>query len=307
MQGLVAVLITAEDILSHDDGVVDHDPQHHDECKQRYHVDGDIDPGQEQQAEGKRNRDAEHDPQGQTQIEKQPQHGPHQQKADQHVAGQQFDTAAKDLGAVPAQADLDTVRERGSNALHIGLHGRSHLECVLIGHPVDIDQGGGLALKARKAVHILEAVPQGGDVFQAHGAAVRAGDDRDVPVVIGVVAPPFGADQNFAPGRFNAAGRQVEAAAAHQVGHLPQGQSVTAQGFLGNFDMDLGGTHPGDISQGDAGQIGDFIPHPLGQVFDGGFGRVSVDGQVDDITTAGDLADERLFSLVRKGREAVDL
>ena len=74
-----------EHVLTHNDGVIHHDAQHHYKGEKRRHVEGDIVGGQQDHTGGKRDGDAQGNPEGQTQVEENPQQENHQAEAVSHV------------------------------------------------------------------------------------------------------------------------------------------------------------------------------------------------------------------------------
>ena len=59
-----ALVLASMDVLAHDDGVVDHDPEHHDEGEQRRDADRNVERRQQRERAEERDRYAQRDPQG---------------------------------------------------------------------------------------------------------------------------------------------------------------------------------------------------------------------------------------------------
>jgi len=133
----------------------------------------------------------------------------------------------------------------------------------LVTDPEDLDQHGRLAVEARPAVVVLEAVDHVGDVREEQAGSIGVGEHDDVLELTARVRLPDGAEQDLPARRLDRATRQIERSVAHGTRHGVEIETVAAQGLLRDLDRDLVGTVVFQLRLGDLGQRGNLLARAL--------------------------------------------
>ena len=134
-----ALLPELVDVLAHDNGVIDHDAQHHQEGKHRDHVDAHTNSRQEENATDKRDGHTHHHPEGKPDLEKHGQDQQHDTDGHEAVFQQQGQSLLVIPGAVAANSPLHTGRQRCFDICHGRFHAFGDLKRRLIANPVNVD------------------------------------------------------------------------------------------------------------------------------------------------------------------------
>ena len=118
--GIVAHLQPCGCVLAHDDGVIDDDPEHHDQRKQRHHVDG-LPRGVHEADGGEHcHRNTGGDPECDPGIEKQEQDCDDDQQAAKPVLDQKPDARRQRVRGDFIGGDFDAGRQLGGDLVNIG-------------------------------------------------------------------------------------------------------------------------------------------------------------------------------------------
>jgi hypothetical protein len=252
-------------VLSHDDRVVDEQPQHRDEGEERDQIDGDAEHWEQPEGAEEGERHPEADPECESQAQGQREHHEDEDEAAPTVADQDVEPIAERLRLVSPDREVHALRHALAGSRDVLAHRAHELEDALLPHPIDLDQHRGLAIEVGEPIVVLESVHYARHIAQQESRTVGAGQHDDALELLAPVRLPLGAQQHFAAARLDRASRQIERAAAHGLDHLIEGETVAAQRLLGNLDRDLVVARAAHLHLGDTGQRGDLVARSLAE------------------------------------------
>ena len=192
LHGRIAVLQMADDVLDHDDGVVDDEAGADGEGHQRQVVEAEAHEPHDAERGDERNGQGDAGDDGGAEGAQEQKHDEHdeadaQDECELHVVHRSLDGA----GAVAHHIELDAGLNGALDARQLILDAVDGLDDVGAGLALHVDDDGGLALVPAADARVLEAVGNGRHVLEAHGRVVAIGDDdvlvglRAVDLVVG--------------------------------------------------------------------------------------------------------------------------
>ena len=253
-----------------------------------------------------RDRDPETDPKREAQVEKEGERDKDQHEPGRAGAQHQRQPVAQHLRRVLPDRQRYTVGYTRLCLVDVVVDQRGDLERALFAGPEDGDHHRRCHVEAGELIGLGKPVDDGRDVTEAQPAAVGARPQHEVLVLLAPVGLAGRAEQDLATLRAHRPARQVERGAPNGVGDLVERQPVPSQRHLRDLDRDLVRRCADDVGLCDARDGGQLIADPLRYRLEREGIDVAGDRDIGDLHTAGQLADDRLLGLDRKGCDCVD-
>ena len=211
------------------------------------------------------------------------------------------------FGIVVPDADPGAGRKRRNRlAVEELLDGPRHVQHLLVGSAVDLDERRRPSVVANDQIAAPEAVAHLGDVTQTYQRAVGAAEDRELLEVLLVVALPAGAYADLRVPGLDAPGREVDRTATHRLRHVLERQAQRLQPPARRLDRNLVAPHPARLDLRNRGQRADGVLGAVRQLLQGPLGDVPVEHQAHDALAIGHLPDLRTLGLRRERLDAID-
>ena len=196
------------DVLAHDHGIVDDDPQHDDQRKQRNHVDRRAEQAGNGKPAQKRYRDCQAGPEGQFQVEEQHERQKHEPETENRVPKHQIDAVAQHIGVVVADLKPNTWRQ--PDVIKKVAHDALRIDGALFRGTEDRNENRRLAVVNIDQVAVREPVPNGADIRQSDQRSLIRHNHGDVAKAFGVRALGGRPEQDFAICGSQRSARQIE-------------------------------------------------------------------------------------------------
>ena len=184
--------------------------------------------------------------------------------------------------------------------MNVVAHGGRNIERTLLARAVDRHRHCRKVVEAGALIGFREAVDDRGHVAEQQAAAVGAGPERQLLVVVAAVGLPDRAQQDLAAaGAYRTAGK-IERGPANDVRHLVEREPVPAQGHLRHLDGNLVRRNAHELDLTDVGQGEQPVAHALGDPLQGRDVGGAGDGDVRHLVAGDQLADDGLLRFERK-------
>ena len=292
--------------LADDDRVVDHDPQHQQECKGGEHVQGHTHGRQKDECSGVGRSNTHRDPEGHLGSQGEHQHRHHQQQAQRGRTADRCHPALEVLGIIGPQGQLSTGRQTFPPFRDPLVDRLRRLDDVhgLGGH--DLQEDGRLAIQRGQDLEILEAVDDRSHITDPDRAAFgRLTDDNlgEFPFRVRLVAD---LQLVFADFRADRAGRLVDGTVADGIGNILETQPVTPQRGFADFDGNLFAPGSEQFDDRNRRQRRHLATKVFGKALQFALAEVAVHGDPDILLPVDPLPHQRRFDISRKRRDRVD-
>ena len=262
MQGRIAFLDVAGDVLDHDDGVVDHEAGGNGQRHQRKIVEAETEQihGPERADQRQRNGKTwdQRCPRGAQEHED---HHHHQHDRERQFVLDVAHRGADGDGPVGQDVEVDRRRQRGLQLRQQRLDALDHGNDVGAGLPLDIEDDRRGLVHPGAELFVLRAIDDVPDVAETDGRAVLVGDDQGF-VIAGVADLVIGIDRVGAHPPVEVSLRRVD------VGVGKGGAQVIDVEPVGGELADIGtDPHRGPLAAADADEanawkLGDFLRQP---------------------------------------------
>ena len=240
-----------ERVLPDHDRVVDDDAEGHDEGEQADHVDAAAE-GEEHPERGhERHRDPDRDPEGDPGVEKQVQHGDHEEKPARAVLQQQHDPIADQRPGLIVGDDLHTGRPSAFAFFEPVAEEAGRVETVRRVRAAEQQAHRGPAFERDPDLAVAGATLHRRDVAEGEEAPVVTGAQGKVLEACLVALLIEGAELLGGIVAADAAGRKVHARVRDPVGDVGERHVELAQRGRRDLDGDLLGRQADDVHLGD--------------------------------------------------------
>ena len=300
-------LLVAVNVLSDDDGVVDDDSEHQDEGEAGEHVDAQVQARHHRERAQERNRDPEADPDSQAQLEKQRQNDEDEHEPGGAAVQQERQPAVQDLRLVLPERQRDPLGQPGFGAVDVVAHGGRDIERALLARAVDRHRHRRKVVEAGPLIGLREAVDDRGHVAEQQAAAVGAGPEGQLLVVVAAVRLPDRAKQDLAAAGAHGTAGKIERGPANDVRDLVERESVPAQCHLRHLYGNLVRRNAHELDLTDVGQGEQPVAHALGDPLQGCDIGGAGDGDVRHLVAGDQLADDRLLRFERERGDCLDV
>ena len=238
--------------------------------------------------------------------EKEGERDEHQQEPGGAGAQHQRQPGAQHLRRVPTDRQRDTVGCARLCLVDVVVNQRGDLERALFAGPENGDHQGLYVVEARELIGLGKSVDDDRDVAEAQPAAVGAGPEHEVFVLLAPVGLADRAKQDLAALGAHRSAWQVERGAPDGVGDLVERQPVPSQRNLRDLDRDLVWRGADDVDLCNARDSGQLISDPLGDRLEGEGIDVARYRDIGNLHTRGQLADDWFLGFNREGRDRID-
>ncbi len=252
-EGVLALLLVAEDVLEDDDGVVDHHPDRQRQRQGREVVERKAEEAHEAEGGDERGRDRERDDEGRApRTEKDKDHEDRQHGAVDDVDLDVLDRLFDILGAVECDVVEEARREVLGELVHPFAGGAVDVDQIGAGAGRDPETEGRGQVVAGHAALVGDAELGEADVREPDRTAVDGGDDHLVEVLDRLEETEV-ANRELGQGAFDEAAGQLEVLAAQRHDDVVDREPVGGELVAVDPDPDHGFAEAGDEHVADAG------------------------------------------------------
>ena len=295
-----------EDVLPGDDGVIDDNPQHHDEGEHGEEVEGDIEERHDGEAAEETDRHADGDKDGHGEAEEGRQYQENQHTSPKKAAGERVEALLDGLRPVAPHGKGDALGKGCRGALDVFLDRVGQLDDALVADPEDINHDGAVAVELGEHHVLVKSIVDGGDIGEGEPGPVGLGDDDNLLEILLVMGLRIGPQEDVAPAGPDAPGGEVDGGTADGVGHVGKGQPVGAEGVFRDLDGHLVGPGPAQADLRHPGQVGYLVADALAELLEVAFGEGAGKDDIEDALGTGGLLDDGPLGILGKGADGID-
>ena len=307
LQGRLAPLPVHIDGFPHHYGIIDDNTQHHNKPEQGDHIDGLPQGPENKEATGKRDRDSKASPEGEPQVQKDPEKEENQCHAEDTVTAEQSYPGFERPGVIikigqgNGRGQLllllrDIVFDLGGDFERILITGLKHHDK---NRRNAVDQSGNRILN--KVIFYV------GNAVKGDQAALGIGQHNNVRQLFTGILPTDGAYPDLLPGGADGAAMEIKTGIANSTGHLGKTEAVLPQPFLGDLNGYLIGAAAENLDLGDTIQSLDLILDAVGLHLELFFPKFPAQGDHFHGVAKQDLGDDRPFRIHGKGGNGIYL
>ena len=286
-------------VLSHHDGVVDHDAEGQDEPEQAEHVHGDPEPGHHQERAEEGHRKSGGGPDREPARQREEENEEDEGQALQPVPDEDVHAALEELPGIEPGGHGDPFRHGPFDVADLGMHRLRGFEEPGPTRQHHLEERRGLTVHARRPLDIRETVGDDRHVPDRDHAAAGDGDQGDPGEVLPGDRFRLRADPQFAAVGPDGAARHVRGAPADRHRDLVERQTEPGEDVFRDLDRDLVVPARGDLHRRHPGDRGERVPDPVRRLGETALVGVPVDRYPQQQGIHPQLRDHRFFGVRR--------